>query len=78
MIAMDVWTNTISMMITRVPDTFNLNHGVMRLDFWTKLKGQMSMAMDVKIPEDKSLPRGIVQTITDSPVLMAAISGLVY
>ena len=27
--------------------------------------------------EDKSLPRGIVQTITDSPVLMAAISGLV-
>ena len=26
--------------------------------------------------EDKSLPRGIVQTITDSPVLMAAISGL--
>jgi len=26
--------------------------------------------------EDKSLPRGIVQTITDSPVLMTAISGL--
>ncbi|MCS5531966.1 MAG: hypothetical protein NZ780_04060 [Candidatus Poseidoniales archaeon] len=26
--------------------------------------------------EDKSLPRGLVQTISDSPVLMAAISGL--
>ena len=26
--------------------------------------------------EDKSLPRGIVQTISDSPILIAAISGL--